>query len=106
VLGKEHVQRRRELAQRERARSRSAAAADAARDKARTSERDAAGQARRDDLHAALRGLGFRDAEAKRGVAIAEAMPGDSLEACLRRVLPELARPVAIRGERMARSTA
>jgi hypothetical protein len=102
VLGKEHVQRRRELAQRDRARAK--AADEAARQRAKA--RDAAAQARRDDLHAALRGLGFRDAEAKRGVAMAEEMPGASLEACLKRVLPELARPVAIRGERMARSTA
>jgi hypothetical protein len=63
-------------------------------------------QARHDDLHAALRGLGFREAEAKRGAGMADAMPEASLEACLRRVLPALTRPAAMRGERMAASTA
>ena len=102
VLGKEHVECRRELAQRERARARVAAEASVARAKAR----DAAKQARYDDLHAALRGLGFRDAEARRGAGMAEAMPDASLEDCLKRALTELSRPIALRGERMARSTA
>jgi hypothetical protein len=102
VLGREHVQRQRELAERARTRARAARKADEQRAKTR----DAARQARHDDLHAALRGLGFRADEARRGVALADTTPDASLEACLRRVLPELARPVAARGERMARSTA
>jgi hypothetical protein len=110
VLGKEHVQRRRELAQRERARDKAAAAAGAARDEARPQARkqprDAEHQARYDDIHAALRGLGMSDAEARRGAAMADALPDASLEACLKHVLPILTRPVALRGERIARSTA
>jgi 5-methylcytosine-specific restriction endonuclease McrA len=109
VLGRERMEHRREVARRERARDKVAAAADVERAKAREAAMEArrtALQARRDDLHGALRGLGFRDCEAKRGVALADATPEASLEACLRRVLPELARPVALRGERMARSTA
>jgi hypothetical protein len=77
VLGKEHVQRRRDLARRERARAKA---------------RDAVRQARHHDLHAALRGLGFSGAEARRGVGMADAMPEASLEACLRRGLLTSAR--------------
>jgi hypothetical protein len=106
VLGKEHVQQRRELAQRERARDRAAARSGAARDEAPPREHDADGQARRDDLQAALRGLGFTLEEARRGVALADTMPDSTLEECLRRALHELTRPVAMRGERMARSSA
>jgi 5-methylcytosine-specific restriction endonuclease McrA len=101
-LGREHVQRRRELARRERARARVAAQASAARAQARA----AATTARDDDLRAALRGLGFMEREARRGVELAGAMPEASLETCLRRALTELTRPVAQRGERRARSTA
>jgi hypothetical protein len=36
---------------------------------------------------------------------MADAMPGASLEACLKQVLPILTRPVALRGERLAMST-
>jgi hypothetical protein len=37
---------------------------------------------------------------------MADSMPGASLEACLKAALTELARPVALRGERRARCTA
>ena len=117
VLGKEHVQRRREIAQRERAKAKLAAQASAERQRARdavaTEEtaarakvRDAAKQARHDDVHAALRGLGSGAAEARRGAEVADAMPDDaSLVACLKAALTELARPLIQRGERMARCT-
>ena len=118
VLGREHVQRRRELAQRERAKAELAAQASRERQRARdavaTEEaaarakvRDAAKQARHDDVHAALRGLGSGAAEARRGAEVADAMPDDaSLEACLKAALTELTRPLLMRGERMARCTA
>ena len=102
VLGREHVQRKRELARRERARDKAAASAGVARAQAR----DSAKQARYDDIRAALRGLGFRDDEARRGAGLADAMPDASLEACLRLALTELTRAVAMRGERRARSSA
>jgi len=106
VLGREHVQRKRELAKRERARDRAATTASAVRAKTRTKPRDAAHQARYNDIYAALRGLGSTDAEARRGAGMAEAMPGASLEECVRAALIELAHPVAMRGERRARCTA
>ena len=72
--------------------------------------REAAARARhaelRADLHAALRGLGYRAAEARRGAALADTQPDASLEACLRLALAELARPLLMRCERMAKSTA
>jgi hypothetical protein len=102
VLGKEHVQRKRELAQRERSRDRSAAKASAARAKARKSAK----HAHHDDILAALQGLGFRQAEARRGAALAAAQPAASLEACVRLALTDLTRAVAVRGERRARCSA
>jgi hypothetical protein len=101
-FGREHVQRRRELARRERARARVAAQASVARAQARL----APTTARDNDLRAALRGLGFTEREARRGVELAAAVPEASLETCLRRALAELTRPVVERGERRARSTA
>ncbi len=118
VLGRERVQRRREIAQRKRAKARLAAQASAERQRARdavaTEEaaarakvRDAAKQARHDDVHAAPRGLGSGAAEARRGAEVADAMPDDaSRKACLRAALAELTRPLIQRGARMARCTA
>ncbi len=120
VFGKDHVQSRRELAARERARARAAAKAEAERAKVAA---DAAAQAaaakaqaqaraqaaaqheRREDLIAALRGLGFTVAQAKRGAELSDAMPEASLEACLRHALTVLTRPMAARGEWRARCT-
>jgi len=102
LLGKDHVQLKRDIAQFERAKTKAAARAS----KARKQARDEAGQARHDDLHAALRGLGFTQPEALRGAALADAMPEASLDACLRHALTVLTRPMAARGERMARCTA
>jgi cell division septum initiation protein DivIVA len=102
VLGKERVQARREVAQRERARARDAARASAARAK----ERDAAHQSRHDDIVSALRGLDYSVADASRGAALADAVPDASLEACVKLALAELSRPLRLRGERMARCTA
>ena len=65
-----------------------------------------ASTALRDDLHAALRGLGFRGDEARRGAALADNMPGASLEQCLRSALVQLTRPIVQRGERLARCSA
>ena len=59
-----------------------------------------------DDLVTALLGLGFKQAEARRGAKLAESMPNATLEACLKLALTELTRPVAIRGERRAKCTA
>ncbi len=120
VLGKDHIQTKRELAQRERARAKVAAKADAARAKvkgaveaivvrasaARPKARDAARQVRYNDIHGALVGLGFKVAQAKFGAELADEMPDASLEACVRHALTVLTRPLAMRGERMARSTA
>ena len=89
LLGKERVQRRREIGEREGARARLAAQASRerqeARDKVATEEamapetaRDAAKQRRHDDVHAALRGLGFGPAEVRRGAEVADAMPDDA----------------------------
>jgi len=102
VLGKDHVAKRRELAQRERARAKAATQASKARAKAR----DAATQERKEDIHAALRGLGFTDVEARRGAKVANRMPEASLEVCIRQALTELTRAVASRGERRARCSA
>ena len=154
MLGKEHVQGRREIAQRERAkakaaakasrerekakiaaeasaeRARAKAEADASRERAKAkaeaearaehakakAEADASRerakaqaaemQVRYDDVYSGLRGLGSTVAEARRGAEMAAAMPGETLQACFKRVLTELARPVALRGERRARCTA
>ena len=124
ILGKEHVQQRRELAQRERARAKAAATTSAARAISRAeagsapagaiakarAEQPAAPEtprhAHHDDILAALRGLGFTQAEARRGVDLANSMPDATLEACVRLALTELTRAVAVRGERRARCTA
>ena len=128
MLGKEHVQGRREIAHRERAKAKAAAKASREREKARlaaeaSAERERAKaeadasreqakaresekQARYDDVYSALRGLGFGATEARRGAEMAAAMPDTPLEACLKLVLTALARPTALRGERMARCTA
>ena len=103
MLGRERVQRRREIAERERARAKVAAQASRERQEAR----GAAKQARYDDVYAALRGLGFGAAEVRRGAEVADAMSDDaSLEDRLRAALTEVTRPLAQRGERLARSTA
>jgi hypothetical protein len=102
VLGKEHVEHKRELAQRERSRDKSAAKATAARAKARKPAK----HAHHDDILAALQGLGFRQAEARRGAQLAAAQPEASLEACVRLALTHLTRAVVVRGERRARCSA
>ena len=102
LLGKDHVQRKRDMARFERAKARAAAKASAARAKVR----DDALQARHDYLEAALLGLGFKKADALRGAALADATPDAPLDACLRHALTVLTRPVAARGERRARCTA
>jgi len=102
VIGKEHVQRKRDIAKFERAKTRSAARASSARKQARNE----ALQARHDDLLAALLGLGFKKAEALRGATLADAMPEASLEVCLRHALTVLTRPMAARGEKRARASA
>jgi len=60
----------------------------------------------REDLRTALRGLGFSVAECLSGAAVADSMPGASLESCLRVALRELTRAVVMRGERAARCSA
>jgi hypothetical protein len=117
MLGREHVLHRREIAQRERAQAKAAVQASRERQRARDTAatgkavaqakaRDAAKQARHDDVYAALRGLRSNAAEARRGAEIADAMPDDATpEACLKAALTELARPLILRGERMARCT-
>jgi 5-methylcytosine-specific restriction endonuclease McrA len=102
LLGKDHVQRKRDMARFERAKAKAPARASTARAKVR----DEALQARHDDLEAALLGLGFKKADALRGAALADAMPESPLDACLRHALTVLTRPVAARGERRARCTA
>jgi 5-methylcytosine-specific restriction endonuclease McrA len=132
VFGKEHVQRQRELAQRVRARDKVAAEVEAERAEARkglaaeagaasehapdglapeagiqrAAGRSPAQQSRHDDIHSALRGLGFSAAEARRGAELADTMPDASLEACVKAALTALTRQVALRGERRARCTA
>jgi hypothetical protein len=132
VLGSERVQRRREIAQRERARAKvaaqatqerqrardaaateAAAAQAAARDTAAAEEaaaqakaRAEARQERHDDVYAALRGLRSSVADARRGAEVADAMPDDATTAeCLKAALTVLARPLLKRCERMARCT-
>jgi len=102
LLGKERVQSQRELAQRERARAKAAARAS----KARKHLRDEALQARHDDLFEALRGLGYEAARARRGAALVDTMPEASLETCLRAALTQLARPLLLRSERLAKCSA
>jgi 5-methylcytosine-specific restriction endonuclease McrA len=129
VLGKEHVQNRRELEGRARARTKAATAAAASRSRARagatpearnvrTPARKAARKAHEaqearaaqhphhDDILAALLGLGFTKPEASRGGKLADTMLEASLETCVRQALTELTRPVVARGERRARCTA
>jgi len=60
----------------------------------------------RGDLRTALRGLGFSVAESASGAAIADTMPGASLETCLRVALRDLTRAVVNRGERAGRRSA
>ena len=102
VLGRDDVRRRREIAQRERARATAAAGASAARSRTR----DAAQQERYEDIRAGLSGLGYRDADARHGAALADAMPGASLEACMKAALTELTRSLVLRGRQRARCTA
>ena len=116
VLGREHVQHRREIARRERARDKVAAQADRERQQARNNAaaaqagartRDAAKQDRHDDVYAALRSLGFGTADSRRGAEFTDAIPDDAtLEDCVKAALTELTRPLALRGERLARCTA
>jgi 5-methylcytosine-specific restriction endonuclease McrA len=102
VLGKEQVQRAKELAQRARATTKAAKRAVATKTRAR----EAAKHRHHDDILAALGGLGFHRAEALRGADLAAAMPDASLEECVRHALASLTRAVATRGERRARCTA
>jgi hypothetical protein len=102
VLGKDHVQGRREIAHRERENAKAAAKTSRERAKACDAEK----QARYDDVYSALRGLDSTAAKARQGAEMAAAMPDMTLEACLKLVLSALARPIALRGERMARCTA
>lgn len=102
VLGKERVDRARELAQRERAVSRIAARAG----KARAEARDPVRQKRYDDVHAGLRDLGFTVAEARTGAAMVDSMPDESDETVFNAALIGLTRAVAQRGERAARCSA
>ena len=102
VLGKEHVQRNRDTARSERAKTKAAAKAS----KARMQVRDEALQARHDDLFEALRGLGYEVARARRGAALVDTMPDAPLETCMRAALTHLARPLILRGERLARCSA
>ena len=111
-FGRQHVITKRELAQRARARTRSAKHAAMARAEARQVKgekngsapvRDVEAQALHDDLFGALTGLGFTSKEALGGAALADDMPGASLEACLRVALEALTQRVQMRGERMAR---
>jgi 5-methylcytosine-specific restriction endonuclease McrA len=102
VLGKEQVQRAKELAQRARARAKAAKNAAAAKTRAR----EAAKHRHHDDILAALGGLGFHKAEAVWGAELAATMPHASLEVCVRHALTSLTRAVAMRGERRARCTA
>jgi hypothetical protein len=118
VLTKERVQRRREIEQRERAKAKLAAQASRerqlARDRAAADEasaqakaRDAARKDRHDVVYAALRSLGSGAADARHAAEVADAMPDDaSDEECVKAALREHARPLILRGERMARCTA
>jgi 5-methylcytosine-specific restriction endonuclease McrA len=117
VLDKEHVHRRREIAQRERARNRAAAQASAERQRARNTAateadigrakaRDAARQERYDDVYAGLRGLGADPAGARRGAEVAAAMPDEAtLEECMKAALTAHARPLLMRCQRIPRCT-
>ena len=109
-FGREYVQAKREQAQRVRSPGRAARRAEESRrakcEQTHEVNRSAEEQARYDDLHRALRGLGFRESEAQSGAALADDMPGASLEACLRVALRELTRSVQVRGERLARCSA
>ena len=117
AFGRQHVITKRELAQLARARTRSAkhaamARAETRKAKRETSEaaaapvRDEAAQALYDDLFGALSGLGFRNDEASWGAALADDMPGASLEACLKAALAALTQQCRVRGERLARCSA
>jgi len=66
----------------------------------------ATGSTLRADLLAALRGLGFRADEARRTAAVADAIPGATLEGSLRQALAELTGPLVHRGERRASCSA
>jgi len=100
VMGKEHVQEKRELAQRARAHAKAAAHA------SRAKVRDAATQVRHDDLYEGLRGLGYDVATARRGAGLVDTMPEAPLESCMRAALSLLARPLILRSERLARCSA
>ena len=115
VLGKDHVAKQRELAQRERARDKAAAKSGAARAQARgaapesTSKTKPSGpppHPQHDDILAALSSLGFNKAEAGRGADLARSRPEASLEACVRLALTVLTRAVVVRGERRAKCSA
>jgi hypothetical protein len=113
VLGKDHVAKKREFAQRERARNKAAAKSSAARAQARgaaskstTKPTGPLPHPEHDDILAALSSLGFNKAEAGRGADLAKTQPEASLEACVRSALTLLTRSVAIRGERRARCSA
>jgi hypothetical protein len=113
VLGKDHVAKKREFAQRERARNNVAARSSAARAQARGAASKRATKPtgppphpHHDDILAALSGLGFDKAEAGRGADLAKERPEASLEACVRLALTTLTRSVVARGARLARSSA
>jgi Holliday junction resolvasome RuvABC DNA-binding subunit len=68
--------------------------------------RDAVQQALYNDVRSGLRELGYNDADAKWGAAVVDEMPDATLEECMRAALRRLSRPLLMRGERLARSTA
>jgi hypothetical protein len=115
VLGKDHVAKKREFAQRESAREKAAAKSSAARAQARGAAPDSTRTTKptgppphpqHDDIIAALSSLGFNKAEAGRGADLAKAQPEVSLETCVRAALTVLTRAVVVRGERRARCSA
>jgi hypothetical protein len=119
-FGADHVNAKREQAKLDRARAKAAKQAETARAARRAQSQDRSAkdaearsfsrtperQARHDDVRGALRGLGFREDEAKYGAALADDMPEATLEACLRVALRELTQSVRMRGERLARCSA
>jgi len=99
-LGKEYVQGRREIEERERARERVAAQAARASAQPQQAGDEVAGGLH-EDVCDTLRALGYNEAQVTRGAR--EAKPGLSLEDCVKAALAVLSRKCRHRGELMAK---
>jgi hypothetical protein len=99
AFGKEYIESRREIAERERAKGRMAAKASEQRPQVRSEER----QAIFNDLVGGLCNLGYSEAKARAAAELADTLPNAALEECMAHVLKAIGRECKHHGDRLAR---